>query len=432
MTRYDIINRFISDRNFTSFLEIGTYRGEAFRHVSCERKVSVDPDESTPATYHLTSDAYFLTHKEKFDIVFIDGLHECNQVWRDIQNSLSHLNNHGVIILHDCHPTSEKMQEKHMESQYGAPWTGDVWKAFVKARATLRYELYVVDNDMGCGVIDTALPRTSDVSALPTDMDCMIYYDFVSHPEWMNFRRNIIRATDRAVVYAGTRNLYHEMTVSAKSLLYHNGADRVFFLIEDDTFPEDLPDCITCINVSNQEFFRKDGPNYNNNWTYMVMIRAVLSKLFPQYDCIIHLDHDTIVRKPIDCLWNLNLDRYYFAAVEEKQIRIRPHPYFNFGVVVHNLQRIREDKVDDTIIQTLNTSRLALPEQDAVNSVCKRNILELPATYNAMYFNIPKVPEENVVIKHYAGRSKTFSSQDEYKHYDAMTWEQALKGEKKK
>ena len=187
MWRHEIINHFIQSRGYTSFLEIGTYQGDTYRNVSCAIRLSVDPDPNTPATHHMTSDAFFASCKDKFDIIFIDGLHEHNQVWRDIQNGLDHLNKNGVIVMHDCHPTTEKMQEYHTESQYGFWWTGDVWKAFVKARATLPYELYVFDNDMGCGIIDTTLQRTSDVSQLPTDMDAMTYQDFVNHPEWMNF-----------------------------------------------------------------------------------------------------------------------------------------------------------------------------------------------------------------------------------------------------
>lgn len=188
MWRHEVINHFIQSRGYSSFLEIGTYRGDTYRNVSCRIRLSVDPDPSTPATHHMTSDDFFSSSRDKFDIIFIDGLHEHNQVWRDINNSLKHLNKNGVIVLHDCHPTSEKMQEYHTESQWQFAWTGTVWKAFVKARATLPYELYVYDNDMGCGIIDTTMVRTSDVSELPTDMDTMTYEDFVAHPEWMNFK----------------------------------------------------------------------------------------------------------------------------------------------------------------------------------------------------------------------------------------------------
>lgn len=188
MTRYDIINRFISQRGYRSFLEIGTARGEAFHAVRCERKVSVDPDPRTPATFHLTSDNFFLKCNEMFDIVFIDGLHECHQVYRDIMNSLGVLNPSGMIVMHDCHPTTERMQEYVENFTGGYEWTGDVWKAFVYARSTLPYEMYVLDYDWGCGIIDTSIIR-KPATGLPNDMDSITYADFVAHPEWMNFRR---------------------------------------------------------------------------------------------------------------------------------------------------------------------------------------------------------------------------------------------------
>lgn len=188
MKRWDIINQFITDRHYSSFLEIGTASGETFRRINAEHKVSVDPNKNTDATYKVTSDEYFKSrrNRDKFDIIFIDGLHEHNQVWRDIQNSLKHLNQNGVIVLHDCHPTDKHMQEPYSNQQF---WTGDVWKAFVKARAELDYACYVIDTDFGCGVIDTAYKAERDKPELPTDMESMTYDEFVNHPEWMGFRK---------------------------------------------------------------------------------------------------------------------------------------------------------------------------------------------------------------------------------------------------
>lgn len=194
MWRYDIINHFIKKRNYSSFLEIGTFTGQSFNAINCPIKVSVDPDPRTPATHHMTSDDFFATCDGKlFDIVFIDGLHERNQVYRDIHNSLDHLIPGGTIILHDCLPTTERMQEHHTESQYGEPWTGDVWKAFVKARTELPYEMYVINDDMGCGVIDTTYKKKSDTSKLPTDMDTMTYQQYVENlGVWMNVKGGIV------------------------------------------------------------------------------------------------------------------------------------------------------------------------------------------------------------------------------------------------
>ena len=227
--------------------------------------------------------------------------------------------------------------------------------------------------------------------------------------------------TPRTAVYAGTRNIYHDMVVSAKSLLYNNGADRVVFLIEDDTFPEDLPSCITTMNVSGQTFFPSTGPNFKSKWTYMVMMRTALTKLFPGLDRILSLDHDTIVRKPIDFLWDIDISNHYFAAVEENQIGIRQHPYFNFGVVMHNLAALR-DGMDDTIISTVNSVYFDFCEQDAVNSLCRNNILQIPPAYNAMLFNRPLVPEEDVIIRHYAAFNWNLRSCPDYLHYSNIHW----------
>lgn len=201
MLRSEIINNFIAKRGFTHYLEIGTDAGDCFRNINAPVRISVDPNPKSTASYVMTSDEFFDLSRQnespvslmRFDIVFIDGLHEHNQVWRDITNALSVLNPNGIIILHDCLPTSERMQEYHDTPQAGYAWTGDVWKAFVKARSSFPYLSYTIPEDMGCGVIDTSKVDTSKekrrkISCIPTDMDAMTYADFVSHPEWMNIR----------------------------------------------------------------------------------------------------------------------------------------------------------------------------------------------------------------------------------------------------
>lgn len=188
--RWDLINTYIKKYGFLSFLEIGHDRGEAFNQIEIENKVSIDPNEKTNPTFVMTSDDFFEQYNTRYDIIFIDGLHEHAQVDRDIKNSLNHLNKGGVIIMHDCHPTDEACQ-KHLFIGPGGPWTGDCWKAYIKNRATLPFEMYVWDHDWGCGVIDTNVARISDVSALPQIMATMTYNDFIQHPEWMAFKPDI-------------------------------------------------------------------------------------------------------------------------------------------------------------------------------------------------------------------------------------------------
>lgn len=155
MTRTDIINLLINKNNYKSYLEIGTSNPFANYHsINCQYKECVDPVPfNDDITFKGTSDEYFdsITKDKKFDIIFIDGLHHNEQVTKDIKNSLEHLNDNGIIVIHDCLPYTEMMQFRHPE---GGFWTGDVWKAIAKLRMTSDdIDIKVVDTDFGCGLI---------------------------------------------------------------------------------------------------------------------------------------------------------------------------------------------------------------------------------------------------------------------------------------
>ncbi len=181
MLRTEIIQKFITKRNYKSYLEIGTYRNVNFDKITIDNKVSIDPDPEAKATYQMTSDEFFAVNQDKFDIVFIDGLHEHNQVYKDIQNSLKFLNPNGVIILHDCMPKNEKMQLWDNKSHQFEEWTGDTWKAYYKALNEINYKVYVLDTDYGCGVIDTSHPKPK--LAHIVDMEELTYQDYLNLKE---------------------------------------------------------------------------------------------------------------------------------------------------------------------------------------------------------------------------------------------------------
>jgi hypothetical protein len=150
MDRKLIINFLVDRHSSYSYLEIGVKHGETFGEIHCPRKVGVDPDPASRATYTMTSDEFFEINRETFDIVLIDGLHHAPQAYRDIINSLTLLNEGGFVVIHDCNPVSEEAQLVPRKSP-GA-WNGDTWKAFVRARALGR-DMCVVNCDHGVGII---------------------------------------------------------------------------------------------------------------------------------------------------------------------------------------------------------------------------------------------------------------------------------------
>ena len=130
------------------YLEIGCFDDELFNYVKCEKKVGVDPVSG--GTIRATSDQFFRDNKEKFDCVFIDGLHEYQQVKKDIINSLNFLNEDGVILLHDCLPNNY-YEQATPRCQW--IWNGDVWKAIVECRSIKDIDVYTCYADYGIGII---------------------------------------------------------------------------------------------------------------------------------------------------------------------------------------------------------------------------------------------------------------------------------------
>ena len=189
----------------------------------------------------------------------------------------------------------------------------------------------------------------------------------------------------KAAVYAGTRNVYQDMIPSMKSLLIHSDVEKIYFLIEDDEFPYELPPEVECINVSNQEWFLPNGPNYNSTWSYMVLLRAAYAKIFSNLDIILSLDNDTIINDNISELWDIDITNYYIAGVLEPKKSIYD-VYVNNGVLLYNLKKIREDKIDDKIIENLNTYYYYFAEQDCFNEVFSGKILTIPSDYNVNKF----------------------------------------------
>lgn len=229
------------------------------------------------------------------------------------------------------------------------------------------------------------------------------YDDFGIFQYWLHHTKPM----PRYVVYAGNRRYYPMMETAAKSLLQHSPVDRIFFLIEDDTFPNKLPDIFTCINVSHQTVFPLTGPNIMSFYSYMTTLRAGLTKLLPSdIDRVLWLDPDTIVCDDISDIWNTDIFEYYFAAVEE--VRNHNHtqlPYFNAGVMLMNLAKFREDGMDQQVIDAINTTKYEHLEQDALNFLCHKHIVRLPSFYSDSFVSAPC---NNPKIKHFLATAKRF------------------------
>lgn len=225
-------------------------------------------------------------------------------------------------------------------------------------------------------------------------------------------------------VWCGTRNIYGDMETSAKSIIANSDVEKVWFLIEDEKFPTELPDMIECIDVSGQQFFKPGTPNMANGFTYMAMMRAALCHVLPDVDKALSLDADVIALRDVSRVWDIPLDGCYFAAAHEWHRTTEDAIYCNHGVVLYNLAKMRDGKADE-IIAELNENPYTWVDQDVCNYRCQGAIFDMPSEYNSNHWTDKNAPGARIV--HFAGmKRKQWITKPEVEKYRGMLWDTAL------
>ena len=187
-----------------------------------------------------------------------------------------------------------------------------------------------------------------------------------------------------------TRNWYIYLATEIYALFKHNKVDKLYLFIEDDEIPYLKDDRIEFINVNKlPEYITEYSPNYKTRYTKLSYARCYFSKVL-NCDKILYIDADAIVIDNIQELWDIDLEDKIIAGIHEpgewsKHLGIEgmDDKYINSGVLLMNLTKIREQKLDDEMIHLLNTNKYHFPDQDVINIVFKDKIKYVSNIYNS-------------------------------------------------
>jgi UDP-glucose:(galactosyl)LPS alpha-1,2-glucosyltransferase len=124
---------------------------------------------------------------------------------------------------------------------------------------------------------------------------------------------------------------------------------------------------------------------------------SIIRKLI-QYDRVLYLDSDIIVRQDLCRLYNYDLKGNYVGAVLSiNKCMDRPDlaehidipdmkTYFNAGLMLMNLKKMREDDLADELESHAGCFSGSV-DQSIFNHVCYDKVLSLPPMYNVTYNN---------------------------------------------
>ena len=151
VTRAEVVQGLLSLYDQPAYLEVGVGDGDTFHAVKARRKVAVDPKfnfdpkaaaKAAPeASFHqVPSDEYFgqiAPADERFEVIYLDGLHTFDQTLRDLINALRLIQRNGVIIIDDLKPANYAASLKDRDQFWAVKeawkipkgsWMGDVYR----------------------------------------------------------------------------------------------------------------------------------------------------------------------------------------------------------------------------------------------------------------------------------------------------------------
>lgn len=115
------------------------------------------------------------------------------------------------------------------------------------------------------------------------------------------------------------------------------------------------------------------------------LLKFDICDLIDNWDKILYLDGDMIVRKDLWELYQTDLNDCYGAAVYESYNILDGQDNFNAGLLLLDAKQIREENIREQLTETRRTlGDRASMDQQTFNIVLKGRIKKLPVKYNCM------------------------------------------------
>ena len=137
------------------------------------------------------------------------------------------------------------------------------------------------------------------------------------------------------------------------------------------------------------------------------LLKFRLPEIFHDYDQLLYIDSDVVIQKDLKRFMLTDLERegVYAAVVETYSaplLKVNPFDYlsvrhyFNSGVMLLNLKKMREDNIGSKLMDYRLNGRNHYMDQDALNEVFHDRVLFFPITYNLMYTSMYRFSPEQV------------------------------------
>lgn len=127
------------------------------------------------------------------------------------------------------------------------------------------------------------------------------------------------------------------------------------------------------------------------------LLKYYIADVLPKLDKVLYIDSDVLVLHDLSNIFNTDIEGKYLAAVKDPswffenmhvvELGLEERGfYFNSGVMLMNLDKIRKDNLVKALEDYTNNNFRTYMDQDALNVVVGKNVALLPFEANAINF----------------------------------------------
>lgn len=149
-----------------------------------------------------------------------------------------------------------------------------------------------------------------------------------------------------------------------------------------------------------------------------IYYRIFIAEMFPTLKRAVYLDSDIVLNEDISKLYFTDIGENLLGAVTDesvmsesvfreyvkKHVRVRrAEDYFNSGVLVMNLEKMREEKIKDQFINLLckYNFKTVAPDQDYLNFLCRGKIHYLDRGWNKHAISENEIKNDELYLMHF-------------------------------
>lgn len=210
-----------------------------------------------------------------------------------------------------------------------------------------------------------------------------------------------------------SRNYMYKIKVLHTNGICEENQKKILDSYSNDVFDIEFVDISFCVEIIANKLHTRD---YYSKVTYY---RLFIPNLYKEYDKVLYLDSDIVVKGDISELYNTQLGDNFVGAIPDDFVFSTPitydyvenhiplgkgnhNKYFNAGVLLMNCKKLREIDFEGKFIDLLSKVKFQVAQdQDYLNCICRGKVKYINLLWNKQPFANKSIKEKDIKLYHF-------------------------------